>query len=192
MPAPSLEFLGEDKLGSEVLANFPVFCGDPPPGELAVRADDGRVVTDPGEAEAVALKLLNADRSAAGLAPLQADGRVARVARGHSQDMLDHDFVGHISPTTGTASDRLRRAGIGSLTVLENVARAYSPDEAQAGLMGSPGHRANILNPDVTHVGIGVTLGREVLDARSCSRPRSSSASRPSSSRRRPLPRCAA
>ena len=45
---------------------------------------------------------------------------------------------------------------------LENVARAYSVGEAQRGLMQSPGHRRNCLATEVTHVGVGVSLGREI------------------------------
>jgi hypothetical protein len=47
------------------------------------------------------------------------------------------------------------------MLILENLARAFSPGEVERGLMNSPGHRANILNRDVTRVGVGV-----VFDAR--------------------------
>jgi uncharacterized protein YkwD len=40
--------------------------------------------------------------------------------------------------------------------VLENVARAHSPEEAERGLMDSPGHRANLLSPEVDRIGIGI------------------------------------
>jgi hypothetical protein len=46
--------------------------------------------------------------------------------------------------------------------VLENVARAYGVAEAEEGLMNSPGHRANILSRDATHMAIGVVLGEDV------------------------------
>ena len=81
------------------------------------------------------------------------------MARAHSADMLAHGFVGHISPTTGSAADRLRRAHIDAARILENVARAYSPGEAERGLMASPGHRANVLDREATHLGIGVAVG---------------------------------
>src|SRR2546423_4242662 len=75
--------------------------------------------------------------------------------------MVQHDFVGHISPRTGNAVDRMRRAGLAAPVVLENVARAFGPAEAEQGLMDSPGHRANILSREATHVGVGMMLGRE-------------------------------
>ncbi len=98
----------------------------------------------------------------AGLPPLRVDPRLARVARGHSEDMAASGFVGHVSSTTGTPADRVSRSGLAPALILENVARAYSPEEAQAGLMNSPGHRRNVLHRDVTDVGVGVVLGREV------------------------------
>src|SRR5690606_14238861 len=69
-------------------------------------------------------------------------------------------------PTTGSAADRVRAGGVRSSIVLENVARAYGISEAQQGLMNSPGHRANLLSREVTHVGVGIVLGDEVAGRR--------------------------
>ena len=94
---------------------------------------------------------------------LDADDWVRRdlvqVARAHSRDMRDTGVVAHVSPTTGSAGDRVRAGNIKSSLVLENVARAYGVGEAEEGLMNSPGHRANILSRDATHMGLGVVLG---------------------------------
>ncbi|MEZ4402861.1 MAG: CAP domain-containing protein [Kofleriaceae bacterium] len=163
-----VEVAADDHTGSTVLANFPVWCGQAPPATAtaAVDADDAAPVTSAAAAEARLLTLLNRDRVAAGRAPLVMVSEVAAVARAHSQDMRDHGFVGHISPTTGSAADRVAAAGIKSGVVLENIARAYGPAEAQAGLMNSPGHRANALSTAATHIGIGVVLGDEVAGRR--------------------------
>ena len=74
--------------------------------------------------------------------------------------------VAHISPTTGSAADRVRAARIKTAVVLENVARAYGVGEAHQGLMNSPGHRANITSHAATHLGIGVVFGNEVSGRR--------------------------
>lgn len=163
-----LELAASDHTGSTVLANVPMWCGQAAPVELAatIDAEDAAPVTSVAAAEARLLALLNRDRAAAGLPALVSDPAVAAVARAHSQDMHDHDFVGHISPTTGSAADRAEVAGIKTGVVLENIARAYGPAEAQAGLMNSPGHRANVLSTAATHVGIGVVLGDEVAGRR--------------------------
>src|SRR5207302_483294 len=100
----------------------------------------------------------NADRAHAGLPALGWDDQLAAVARAHSKDMLDHDFFGHVSPTTGSAADRAKKAHIDAMLILENVARAFSPGESERGLMNSPGHRANILSREATRVGVGVVF----------------------------------
>jgi hypothetical protein len=71
-------------------------------------------------------------------------------------------YVGHASPRTGSAADRLRRAAIAASVVAENVGRVYGVDEAHTSFMDSPGHRANVLSPLATVGGVGVALGRAV------------------------------
>jgi uncharacterized protein YkwD len=71
-----------------------------------------------------------------------------------------------VSPTTGSAADRVRAAKIKTAVVLENVARAYGINEAHLGLMNSPGHRANIMSATATHLGVGVVFGDEVSGRR--------------------------
>jgi uncharacterized protein YkwD len=75
--------------------------------------------------------------------------------------MVEHDFLGHISPRTGTAADRVRRAGLAPEILFENVGRAYSPDSAESGFLGSPGHRGNLLDPRARRIGVGVMFGPE-------------------------------
>jgi len=157
-----VELTADDPFGATVLANFPVYCGIPVPERVMVASADDEEVTNAGKAEERLCDLLNTDRRRAGLSPLAWDERLARVAREHSKDMLAHGFVGHISPRSGDPGARAARAGLRPQVLLENVARAYSVGEAHRGLMQSPGHRQNCLSRDVTHVGIGVALGRDV------------------------------
>jgi len=162
-----IEITASDAQGSTVLANFPVWCGAPPPATLTVEpSTDDAPVADPREAERRVLALLNGDRQAAGLPALAWDERVAEVARSHSQEMHRTKVVAHVSPTTGSAADRVRVAKIKTAVVLENVARAYGIGEAHQGLMNSPGHRANAMSATATHVGIGIVLGDEVSGRR--------------------------
>lgn len=163
-----VEITASDETGSTVLANFPIFCRAEPPASITVEysRDDAEISASPGAAEARMVELINRDRERHGLSPVAIDERVTAVARAHSQDMLETGIVGHISPNTGSASDRVEAAGINSALVLENVARAYGLTEAQDGLMNSPGHRANILAPKATHVGVGIVLGKEVAGRR--------------------------
>lgn len=162
-----VEITASDTGGSTVLANFPVWCGAEPPRSITIEpTHDDDTVVSAGDAEKRLFALVNRDRQAAGLPPLVWDDRVTAVSRAHSEDMRTAKFVAHISPTTGAAADRVRAAGIKTAVVLENVARAYGVGEAHAGLMNSPGHRANVLSTAATHVGIGVVLGDEVAGRR--------------------------
>jgi uncharacterized protein YkwD len=154
-----IEITASDAAGATVLANFPVWCGVPPPASVAVEMlpDEAPVADD--EAERRLFTSLNRDRAAAGLPAVRWDAAVARVARGYAEEMRRTHLVAHISPTSGSAADRVRAAGIKTGVVLENVARAYGIDEAHQALMNSPGHRANLMSAVATHVGIGVAFG---------------------------------
>jgi hypothetical protein len=75
--------------------------------------------------------------------------------------MVEHNFFGHVSPNSGTPTDRVRRSGALVSAAGENIAEAPTPEIAHEGLMSSPGHRANMLRPDYTHVGIGARKGAD-------------------------------
>lgn len=153
-----VEVLGHGPQGPSVLANFPVYCGQKAPTALAMAPRESEAAWTEPSSEQEILRLLNADRTRAGLPPLLWSEPAAHVARLHSREMRDKDFVAHVSPTTGDVMARVRKAKIVSPLTLENLARAYAPRDVHHGLMNSPGHRQNILHADATHVGIGVAL----------------------------------
>jgi uncharacterized protein YkwD len=163
-----IEITADDKTGSTVLANFPVWCGEAPPTSLTVHldADETAPIASREEAEERLVRLVNRDREKHGLPPLDLDGRLQDVARKHCEEMRETGVVAHLSPRTGSAADRVKAGGVKSSVVLENVARAYGIGEAEEGLMNSPGHRANILSKDATHMAIGVVLGEDVAGRR--------------------------
>jgi uncharacterized membrane protein required for colicin V production len=107
------------------------------------------------EAETAMLHLLNAERRRRGLAPLRMDERLRQLARKHSADMLVRGYFGHENPEGRSPFDRMRVAGVSFHAAGENIAFAPSVSTAHTGLMNSPGHRANILNPAFHRVGIG-------------------------------------
>jgi len=121
----------------------------------------------PAAAEQRILELLAAAREDAHVTALTQDDELAALARAHAQDMAEHGFFGHVSPTTGTPMDRFQRANL-LLPFGENVAQGPSAEAAHQMLMDSPGHRANMLQPEYTHVGVGVAMrssaGGTVLD----------------------------
>lgn len=106
------------------------------------------------------VNLVNAERQKAGVAPLKVDLELARVARIKSQDMRDNNYFSHTSPTYGSPFEMMKSFGITYRTAGENIAKHSSVESAHNGLMNSEGHRANILNPNFTHIGIGIVDGR--------------------------------
>ena len=109
--------------------------------------------------EAQMLELVNQERQAAGLAPLQADPELTEVARKHSADMFARGYFAHDTPDGLSPFDRMRQANVRFLTAGENLALAPTLRIAHTGLMNSPGHRANILRREFGRVGIGVMDG---------------------------------
>jgi uncharacterized protein YkwD len=111
------------------------------------------------ELEARMLELVNNERISAGLQPLAADPELTEVARQHSADMFKRGYFAHVTPENRSPFDRIREADIRFLTAGENLALAPTVQIAHAGLMKSPGHRANILRPAFGRVGIGIMDG---------------------------------
>jgi len=145
-----LEVMGDGSTGPVVVANVPLYVGVEEP---TLAASTGRT-TSPAEGEARMLELLNQARKTAHLEALRADDELRQIALGHSNDMVEHGFFGHVSPTTGTPEDRMRKSGVVLANFGENVAQADDAETAHDVLMASPGHRANMLGPNFTHVGI--------------------------------------
>jgi uncharacterized protein YkwD len=124
--------------------------------ELPYSVKDPKVRHD---LEAQMLELVNKERTSRGLNPLKADPEMAVVARKHSVDMFARSYFSHYTPEGLDPFDRMHRDHLRFLTAGENLALAQTLSIAHTGLMNSPGHRANILNPSFGRVGIGVLDG---------------------------------
>lgn len=106
------------------------------------------------------LKLVNQERSHAGLAPLNLNSQLTAAAQGHSQDMADHNFMSHNGSDGSSPFDRIKRAGYRFSFAGENVAAGQSTPQAvmSTWMNETPpndGHRKNILNPNYRDLGIG-------------------------------------
>ncbi|MFZ5968672.1 MAG: CAP domain-containing protein [Bacillota bacterium] len=104
-------------------------------------------------------RLLNGERSKAGLNPLKVDMEIVKVARLKSQDMIDNNYFSHNSPTYGSPFDMMKQFGIKYVYAGENLAGNQTVQAAHDSLMNSEGHRKNILSTNFTHIGIGVKEG---------------------------------
>ena len=102
------------------------------------------------------IRLVNEIRVQNGLNALTYDWELSRVARYKSQDMKDNNYFAHNSPVYGTPFQMIKNFGLTYRSAGENIAKGYSSPQAVVnGWMNSSGHRANILNANYTHIGVG-------------------------------------
>ncbi|CCK25637.1 RNA polymerase ECF-subfamily sigma factor [Streptomyces davaonensis JCM 4913] len=107
-------------------------------------------------AAAQVLALVNTERQKAGCQPVTLDARLARAAQLHSEDMSKNQYFDHTSQDGRTFADRAAAQGHPSPGA-ENIAQGQStPEAVMESWMNSQGHRENILNCDLTTMGVGV------------------------------------
>lgn len=111
-----------------VAVGAPAAHADPGADTLAARIDD--------------------ERAAHGVAPLAHVQDLRAVAQRRAQALAGAGALSHDPPVGTQVADWSR--------VTENVGRAPDLEALHLALMASPSHRANILDPAVTQVGVGV------------------------------------
>ncbi len=109
--------------------------------------------------EQLMINIINQERIAAGVNPVKLDLRLASVGRAKANDMKANNYFSHTSPTYGSPWAMMQQAGITVRWAGENISGNKSVAGSMASLMQSPGHRANILDPRFTHVGVGIAYG---------------------------------
>jgi uncharacterized protein YkwD len=102
------------------------------------------------------LTLLNGERQKAGLPALNWDEHLMQSATAHAKRLADHRELSHQFPGEPELGDRVGATGLRFNAAAENVAYAGTLEEAHEGLMHSPPHRANILDPKYNAVGFGI------------------------------------
>ena len=148
-----------DIFGEAVRAALGFITVEPKSGERIALPYHVQNPTVDSRAEQEMLKLVNQERVSRGLKPLVMSERLRRVARLHSIDMFQRGYFAHDTPGGRTPFQRMRRGEVRFYAAGENLALAPTVRIAHSGLMKSPGHRANILNPAFRRVGIGAVRG---------------------------------
>lgn len=104
------------------------------------------------------LGAVNGVRSARGLRPLRVDGSLVRAARSYSARMIRTDVFTH-----GAMGARLARSGARGPVFGENLAWGVGPPARSGSIvrswMASPSHRAVLLRPGWTRIGLGAVRG---------------------------------
>lgn len=113
---------------------------------LAVSALVAAPAASASTTESAFVTKINAVRAAAGLPALSVRSDLVTAARSHSATMARQGVLSH-SSLSGICCFR---------ALAENVGSGATVGAIQAALMGSSGHRANILNPAMRDVGVGV------------------------------------
>ena len=130
---------------------FEVAVPEPP---ADVKAGDKPKALELTRLEQAILDLTNEERKKASLPPLKVNEKLVLLARAHSENMAKQNRMDHVLDGKDPMQ-RARDAAYGPF-VAENCAwGAQSAPEVVRGWMESAGHKANILNPKATEVGIG-------------------------------------
>lgn len=110
------------------------------------------------------LELVNRERSAAGLPPLEQNDMLQQSAQHYAEDMEALDFFAHRDLEDRTSTDRIRSSGYlvppcdctWTYRTGENLARGQAtPEEVMEDWMRSSAHRGNILDPHFSALGVG-------------------------------------
>jgi len=124
--------------------------------------------------ESYMLTLVNKHRKENNIPTIGTDGTLARCAREHADDMIKRKFFNHTNPDGLDGFKRAQKAGY-KKGVRENIARTamggngiLEVEAADEGLMRSPGHMANILDPELKVVGIGIAYDPVTWQLRVC------------------------
>jgi uncharacterized protein YkwD len=127
-------------------------------GFCALLTASGALAATQSSAEISLLRAVNGTRTAHGLRPLSLDATLTRAARAHSVEMLRGGYFAH-----GNLHGRMVAFHVRGPFIGENLAWGNGSFAAPATVISewlrSPEHRANLLRPGFTRIGIGESQG---------------------------------
>ncbi|MCP3030929.1 CAP domain-containing protein [Halobacillus sp. A1] len=125
-------------------------------GDLTAQPDEKDVDEVHGDIHEQVVQLTNEAREEQGLEPLKFSKEVTKVAQEKSEDMSENNYFSHTSPEHGSPSQMLQDNGVDFRAAAENIASGQrSPEEVVEGWLNSEGHRKNIMNENMTEIGVG-------------------------------------
>lgn len=151
----------------------PVAVPDPDPGVRSARDNspasqmrplpaaltEPRVPLVDSDKATLLFEQMNNARADEGLPPFEWDDQLAAVAASRAASLARNGYFDHYGPDGSSAFSELTARGIAYRLAGENLARnnygaATTAAVAFEALMGSPGHRANILEPRFNRSGV--------------------------------------
>lgn len=151
-----VELIAQSQYGPVVLLNHRVYVGVAPPKRPTVRLRPSTPTQSPAR---VLTAWINDLRRHHGRANLRVHTTLVQAAAQHAQELARQGRLTHFSPDSGALTTRLKALGMRPLAVAENLAEAVDPRGAIAALLDSPGHKRNLLQVGMTHLGVAV-VGR--------------------------------
>ncbi len=115
--------------------------------------------------EQILLASANHDRGERGLPPLKWDSSLSTAARQHALRLAQQNTLSHQLPGEPDLRARAGQAGARFSTIAENVAEGPRVEGIHEQWMNSPPHRANLLDTELTSVGIAVVRGNGIFFA---------------------------
>ena len=107
------------------------------------------------------VSLTNIERQGDNLPVLRTSDLLTQAAQLKAEHMADNEYYAHVSPDGKTPLYWLDRVGYKYLNAGENlVIDRTTAEQAVSAWMHSKDHRANILRPQFTEIGVGVADGR--------------------------------
>lgn len=127
---------------------------------LPLHAQD--VITTP-EMEKQVFEWTNQERAKVNVPPLKWNDKLAIAARLHSDEMAKHKELTHQLAGEPAFTERLLDRGAKFSSAAENVGFGDDAESLQSGWMHSPPHRANLLSPAYTEMGVGIVRAGDRL-----------------------------
>jgi hypothetical protein len=140
-----------------LFCSFPLHSQDHSPNRPPIAT--APLSSHPSVDEKLLLDAANRERAAAGLQSLKWDDALAAAALQHARLMAHENVLSHQLPDEPPLDQRAAQTGAKFSLIAENIAVGPNPEAIHDGWMHSPGHRKNILNADVTAIGIATTRG---------------------------------
>lgn len=102
----------------------------------------------------------NNERVAVGVSGLTLNSQLNTAAQNKANHMIANDYWAHVAPSGETPWDFIDATGYVYLKAGENLAYGFLTSSGTIdGWMGSPGHKANLLDSDFNEVGFGIANG---------------------------------
>ncbi|HVF33606.1 MAG TPA: CAP domain-containing protein [Acidimicrobiales bacterium] len=146
-----------------------------------VMAPPASAQTDPATAESEFVSKINALRASKGLRQLEVHGELVALGRSWAGEMAKVDRISHNPNLANAVKADWQKLG-------ENVGVGMTVDKLHQAFIDSPTHYKNLVDPDWTHLGVGVVLGRDgaIFTAHQFMQLRSTSSAPPTTAAPRP------